>query len=230
MSAAQQESPSHSPVAVITGAAQGIGRAIAIKLASEGYQLALGDLLSNQNQLQLVIDECTNIQRSTRSSQGIIPRTLAVVCDVSSEPQVESLVQTAVRDLGGIDVMVANAGIYKGATLLETTDKILDDVYAVNVKGVLYSYRAAARAMIPRGGGRIVGACSAAGKSGFPLEGAYCASKFAVRSLTQTAAREWGQHGITVNTYAPGPTDTDMWNKVVMTEAPGRAEESVRQA
>ncbi|KAG9120509.1 hypothetical protein FRC07_003956 [Ceratobasidium sp. 392] len=240
MSVAKTNLASHPPVAVITGAAQVRQQfsllrkletyyilALTQELASEGYQLALGDLLSSQNQLQLVVDECIEIQRSSvASSQGAIPRTLAVVCDVSSESQVESLVQRAVEELDGIDVMVANAGIYKGATLLETTDKILDDVYAVNVKGVLYSYRAAARAMIPRGGGRIVGACSAAGKTGFPLEGAYCASKFAVRSLTQTAAREWGQHGITVNTYAPGPTDTDMWNKVVMSEAPARSEES----
>ncbi|QRV79326.1 short chain dehydrogenase [Ceratobasidium sp. AG-Ba] len=202
----------HPPVAVITGAAQGIGRAIAIK----GYLLALGDLMINQNQLQLVVDECIEAQRSVMLNRSTSPRVLPVICDVSDERQVEALVQTAVTELDRIDVMVANAGIYRGIPLLD-----------INVKGVLYSYRAAARAMIPRGGGRIVGACSAAGKSGFPLEGAYCASKFAVRGLTQTAAREWGQHGITVNTYAPGPTDTDMWNKVVMGVAPERAEASI---
>jgi len=98
---------------------------------------------------------------------------------------------------------------------------MFDELYAVNVKGVLYSYRAAARAMIPRGGGRIIGACSASGKKGEFNKGAYCASKFAVRSLTQTAAHEWGRHGITVNAYAPGPVDTDMWNKGVLGGAAG---------
>ncbi|KAG9076616.1 hypothetical protein FS749_011570 [Ceratobasidium sp. UAMH 11750] len=120
MSLAEGVSLVHTPVAVITGAAQGIGRAIAIKLASEGYLLALGDVLSNQNQLQLVVDECIESQRSVMSSHGIVPKVLPVVCDVSSEPQVESLVQTAVKELGGIDVMVANAGIYRGAPLLES--------------------------------------------------------------------------------------------------------------
>lgn len=125
--------------------------------------------------------------------------------------------------------MVANAGIYRDASLFESmhtnkvsstvlirvlqwqaSDEMFDQLYAVNIKGVLYSYRAAARAMIPHGGGRIIGACSAAGKGGEFNKGAYCASKAAVRSLTQTGAREWGRHGITVNAYAPGPVDTDM--------------------
>ena len=87
---------------------------------------------------------------------------------------------------------------------------MFDQLYAINIKGVLYSYRAAARAMIERSGGRIIGACSVSGKGGEFNKGAYCASKAAVRSLTQTAAREWGRHGITVNAYAPGPVDTDM--------------------
>ncbi|KAG8686736.1 hypothetical protein FRC08_012344 [Ceratobasidium sp. 394] len=202
---------SHTPVAVVTGAAQGIGRAIAQGLAAKGYLLALADLPSKQGELQSTVNECIEIQQSA-ISPGFIPKVLPVLCDVSNESQVEVLVHTAVSELGGIDVMVANAGIFKRATLLDVTDEDFDQIYAVNVKGVLYCYRAAARAMIPRGGGRIIGACSRAGKSGAPEAGAYSASKFAVRSLTQTAAREWGKHGITVNAYAPGPVDTDMWN------------------
>ena len=87
---------------------------------------------------------------------------------------------------------------------------MFDRMYAINVKGVLYSYRAAAKAMIPRGGGRIVGASSAAGVTGYANYGAYGCSKSSVRTLTQTAAREWGRHNITVNAYAPGFILTDM--------------------
>ncbi|KAG9122289.1 hypothetical protein FRC07_001404 [Ceratobasidium sp. 392] len=201
----------HSPVAVITGAAQGIGRAIAQALAAKGYLLALGDLPSKQRELESTVRECIETQQSV-ISPGFVSKVIPVLCDVSNESQVEALVQTAVTELGGIDVMIANAGILKRAALLDVTDEDFDQVYAVNVKGVLYCYRAAARAMIPRGGGRIIGACSGAGIRGAPEAGAYSASKFAVRSLTQTAAREWGKHGITVNAYAPGPVDTDMWN------------------
>ncbi|CAE7212555.1 unnamed protein product [Rhizoctonia solani] len=145
--------PAHmqSPqVAVITGAAQGIGRAIAllVNLASHGYSLALGDISSSQERLKEVADECIALQKAN-STHG--SKTHYGPCDVSVESQVESLVETAVKELGGIDVMVANAGIYGSAPLLETSDEMFDRLYAVNVKGVLYSYRAAAKAMIPRG-------------------------------------------------------------------------------
>ncbi|CAE6366258.1 unnamed protein product [Rhizoctonia solani] len=196
-----------SPVAVITGAGQG--------LASEGYSLALGDVVSNQERLKDVADECIKIHKSI-ATQGVEVKLYYGPCDVTAEAQVQSLVDAAVNELGGIDVMVANAGIYRVASLLDMDDELFDQVYAVNVKGVLYSYRAAAKEMIPRGGGRIIGACSASGRLASPNKGAYCSSKFAVRALTQTAAQEWGRHNITVNAYAPGPTDTDMWNKGVL--------------
>ncbi|KEP54433.1 3-ketoacyl-(acyl-carrier) reductase [Rhizoctonia solani 123E] len=212
-----------SPVAVITGAGQGIGRAIAHRLASEGYSLALGDVVSNQERLKDVADECIKIHKSI-ATQGVEFKLYHGPCDVTAEAQVQSLVNAAVNELGGIDVMVANAGIYRVASLLDMDDELFDQVYAVNVKGVLYSYRAAAKEMIPRGGGRIIGACSASGRLASPNKGAYCSSKFAVRALTQTAAQEWGRHNITVNAYAPGPTDTDMWNKDVLGGITGGAQ------
>lgn len=200
-------------VAVITGAAQGIGRAIALSLASYGYSLALGDVSSNQQRLKQVAEECTELQKAT-STQGL--KIYYGPCDVSIESQVESLVEAAVKELGGIDVMVANAGIYGAASLLETSDELFDRLYAVNIKGVLYSYRAAAKAMIPRGGGRIIGASSVAGVTGHANNGAYGCSKSAVRTLTQSAAREWGRHNITVNAYAPGVVDTNMLSDGVL--------------
>ncbi|CAE6415546.1 unnamed protein product [Rhizoctonia solani] len=197
-------------VAVITGAAQGIGRAIALSLASHGYSLALGDISSNQQRLKQVADECTELQK-TKSTHEL--KIYYAPCDVSIESQIEALVDAAVKDLGGIDVMVANAGIYGAAPLLEISDELFDKLYAINAKGVLYSYRAAAKAMIPRGGGRIIGASSVAGVTGHANNGAYGCSKSAVRILTQSAAREWGRYNITVNAYAPGAVDTNMLSR-----------------
>ncbi|CAE6453804.1 unnamed protein product [Rhizoctonia solani] len=214
-------------VAVITGAAQGIGRAIALSLASHGYSVALGDISSNQQRLKQVADECIELQKSNSTDDL---KTYYGACDVSIESQVESLVEAAVNQLGGIDVMVANAGIYGAAPLLEISDELFDRLYAVNVKGVLYSYRAAAKAMIPRGGGRIIGASSMAGMSGHPNHGAYGCSKSSVRTLTQTAAREWGRYNITVNAYAPGAVDTNMMNDMIGNageEARGRFKERI---
>ncbi|CAE6431480.1 unnamed protein product [Rhizoctonia solani] len=203
-----------SQVAVITGAAQGIGRAIALNLASHGFSVALGDIVSKQQSLKQVADECIEVHKTSKSSHVL--KVYYGPCDVSVESQVESLVEAAVSELGGIDVMVANAGIYGAAPLLETSDEMFDRMYAINIKGVLYSYRAAAKAMIPRGGGRIIGASSTAGVTGYPSNGAYCCSKSAVKILTQTAAREWGRHNITVNAYAPGAADTDMLHNGVL--------------
>ncbi|QRV93975.1 short chain dehydrogenase [Ceratobasidium sp. AG-Ba] len=167
------------------------------------------------DRLAKVSDECSRIQRDT-NIPDFFPAVLHISCDVSIKSDVDALVQMAVDKLGGIDVMVANAGIYKTSPILEMSDEMFDQVYAVNVKGVFHCYQAAACAMIPRGGGRIIGACSASGKGGDLNKAAYCSSKFAVRGLSQSAAREWAKYGVTVNTYAPGPVDTDMWNKDVL--------------
>ncbi|KAH7922292.1 NAD(P)-binding protein [Leucogyrophana mollusca] len=106
--------------------------------------------------------------------------------------------------------MVANAGRFVAGSLIDSPLSELDYVFDVNVKGTLMCYRAAGKLMIEQGrGGKIIGACSIAGKKGTILGGFYCASKAAVRSLTQTLATELGKHSITVNAYAPGPVDTE---------------------
>ncbi|QRW21241.1 Enoyl-(Acyl carrier protein) reductase [Rhizoctonia solani] len=201
-------------VAIVTGAAQGLGEAIALKLASEGYSVVVSDLPAKQEDLISVVQQIQAVYRSRPSATSL--SALHIECDVTDEDQVDGLVKTTVARLGRLDVMVANAGIARMAPLLESTTELLESVHAVNVKGVLYCYRAAARAMIPSGGGRIIGACSVAGKLPVPYMGAYVMSKYAVRGLTHTAAQEWGAHGITVNAYAPGIIDTDMWTKDII--------------
>ncbi|KAF8597906.1 putative short chain dehydrogenase [Ceratobasidium sp. AG-I] len=208
-----------SSVAIVTGAGRGIGRSVALRLAADGYSLVLGDLPSSQEALSAVRRECASIYRTLPSR--VSRESMQMVCDVSDEAQVNSLVDTAVSEFGGLEVMVANAGIAKTGPLADISTEDIDKHLAVNVKGVFYSYRAAARVMIPAGYGRIIGACSTAAKITPPGFGAYCMSKAAIRSLTHSGAQEWGPYGLTVNAYAPGPIDTGMWRQDIM----GGAEE-----
>ncbi|KAH7912098.1 hypothetical protein BJ138DRAFT_1149148 [Hygrophoropsis aurantiaca] len=188
-------------VALVTGAAQGIGRAIALRLASDGLDVAIADLPSQKPKLDAVAEEIRSKGR----------RALALTVDVSVEAQVNEMVQQTASELGGLDVLVANAGRFIARSLIELTLSELDSVYDVNVKGTLLCYQAAGKLMIKQGrGGRIIGACSVAGKKGTIMSCAYASSKAAIRSLTQTFAQEVGKEGITVNAYAPGAIETEL--------------------
>ncbi|CAE6400731.1 hypothetical protein ACGC1H_000153 [Rhizoctonia solani] len=188
-------------VAIVTGAAQGIGRAIALRLASDGNDVAVNDIDAKQNELEQLIEEIKLLGRKAISIPG----------DVSKEKEVQAMVTKTVNALGSLDIMVANAGIHIGASIIDITDEIFDRVMNINCKGVLYCYRAAAVQMIKQGkGGRIIGASSVWGLRAEAYNAAYSSSKFATRAITQTAALEWGQHNITVNAFAPGLIETPM--------------------
>ncbi|KAH7326802.1 hypothetical protein B0J17DRAFT_632763 [Rhizoctonia solani] len=194
-------------VAIVTGAAQGIGRAIALQLARDGIDLAVNDIFSKRVDLEQLLNEIEQLGR----------RTALILGDVSNETEVKSMVQKTVDVLGSLDItilvqMVANAGVPQYHTpLLNATDEDFDRVMDINCKGTLYCYRAAAVQMIKQGrGGRITGASSMVGIHASRFSMAYCASKFAIRAITQTAALEWGQYNITVNAYAPGIIETSM--------------------
>ncbi|KAF5389817.1 hypothetical protein D9757_003679 [Collybiopsis confluens] len=188
-------------VALITGAAQGIGEAIALRLAKDGFSIALNDIPSKREKLEQVRSE---IERQYRS------RTCIVLADVSKEKEVEDMIDKASTTLGGLDVMVANAGIVgnPGMPVTEVTAEAWERALSVNVNGVFFCYKHAARKMIALGrGGRILGASSVAGGRG---SSSYTTSKFAVRGLTQAAAADLSEHNITVNAYAPGIIATAM--------------------
>nr|GAT58145.1 predicted protein [Mycena chlorophos] len=209
-------------VAVITGGAQGIGRAAALRLAEDGLDVAVADLPSKLELLKEVVKEV----------EGFGQKALAVTVDVTKEDEVSGMVDKVVETLGRLDVMVANAGVGQDPPVsvvdvdLENWEKIWQDppvsvvdvdlknwekIWQVNVRGVVLSYKYAARQMIKQGeGGRIIGASSSAGLRGYDGWGGYCMSKAAVKSLTQTVALELRQHRITVNAYAPGAIDTPM--------------------
>ncbi|TFK49874.1 NAD(P)-binding protein [Heliocybe sulcata] len=185
-------------VAIVTGSAQGIGRGIALKLAEDGFDVAVNDIPPQKARLDEVVKE---IEAKGR-------RAVAVTADVSSETDVKAMVETVVRELGGLDVMVANAGIARYSSILETSVEDWDKINSINLRGVFLCYKHAAAQMLSQGrGGRIIGASSMAGKKGAALSSAYAASKFGVRGLTQSVALELGKAGITVNAYAPGPVE-----------------------
>ncbi|MFC9051705.1 acetoin reductase [Streptomyces anthocyanicus] len=191
--------------AVVTGAARGIGRGIAERLAEDGLDVVVADLPGMAEELGAV---AAGIEKTGR-------RALAVHADVTSKEQTDALVAAAADRFGRIDVYVANAGIARVTPLLETDLDEFEQVMAVNLRGVFLSYQAAARQMIAQGGGgKIIGAASIVAHRPFALLGAYSASKWGVRGLTQAAAMEWARHGITVNAYCPGIVGTDMWDLI----------------
>ncbi|KAF7363908.1 hypothetical protein MSAN_01048900 [Mycena sanguinolenta] len=198
MSAATQE---YTRVAIVTGASRGIGKGIALRLAADGLDVVVADLADQKDPLDAVAEEIRGLGR----------KALTVSCDVSKEDEVQAMVDTAVSELGRLDVMVANAGISFAGSVMNAEIEVWEKCWAVNIKGVLFCYKHAARQMVKQGaGGRIIGASSICGQRGYANLGAYCISKAAVRSLTQTTALELREHNITVNAYAPGAIDTAM--------------------
>ncbi|KAF7328666.1 NAD-binding protein [Mycena sanguinolenta] len=163
-------------VVLVTGAAQGIGRSIALRLADDGFNVAVNDILNNSEKLDALVSE---IQEKGRTSSKY-------VADVSQDEQVKTMVDDVVARHGSLDVMVANAGI--AGILAPLTENNWDRVMNINARGTFLCYKYAGIQMIKQGrGGRIIGASSMAGKQGHAMGGTYCASKFAVRGLTQAA-------------------------------------------
>ncbi|KAJ7603890.1 acetoin reductase family protein [Mycena polygramma] len=192
-------------IAVVTGAAQGIGKGIALRLASDGFDIAVNDIPLKADKVAELVKEIKAMGREASAHAG----------DVSVESQVKNMVEEVVKIHGGLDVMVANAGVIKYTSIEHTTVDDWDRVMATNARGTFLCFKYAGIQMISQGrGGRIIGACSTGGKRGAEMLSAYCASKFAIRGLTQSAASEYGPHGITVNSYAPGPTDTEMMSYI----------------
>ena len=190
-------------VALVTGAGQGIGRAIALRLAKEGFAIAVVDF--NAETAKKVAEEINH-------AGG---KAIAHVADVSNREQVFCAVEAATKQLGGFDVIVNNAGIAPTTLIEDITPEIVDKVYNINVKGVIWGIQAAVKAFKSLGhGGKIINACSQAGHVGNPELAIYSSSKFAVRGLTQTAARDLAPLGITVNGYCPGIVKTPMWEEI----------------
>jgi meso-butanediol dehydrogenase/(S,S)-butanediol dehydrogenase/diacetyl reductase len=190
-------------VALITGAANGIGRAIAHRLSADGFSVVVNDL---------TLESANKVVADIQSSGG---DAYAIAADVTRRDQVHNMVSKAVDHFGRLDVMVSNAGIVQVDPILNITEEDIDKVFSVNLKGVIWCAQAAAAQFIAQGGGgKIINAASLAAHMGHAMLGTYTASKFSVRGITQVMAREFAPHGITVNAYCPGIVDTSMWETI----------------
>ncbi len=187
-------------VAVITGAARGIGRAIATRYAAEGARVIVADL---------------NEAGAREAAEAIGGDAVGLRLDVADQGSIDAMVGSVVERCGGIDILVNNAGVFDLAPIVEITRESYRRVFAVNVEGLLFTLQAVARQMIAQErGGKIINLASQAGRRGEPLVAVYCASKAAVISLTQSAGLDLIKHGINVNGIAPGVVDNDMWDQV----------------
>lgn len=190
-------------VVLVTGAAQGIGRGIALRLANDGADIALVDLKADK--LQDVANEIKALGRKVS----------IFAADVSKRDAVYAAIDHAEKELGGFDVIVNNAGIAQVKPLADVLPEEVDSIFKINIEGVLWGIQAAAKKFQDRGQkGKIINASSIAGHDGFAMLGIYSATKFAVRALTQAAAKEYASAGITVNAYCPGIVGTDMWVEI----------------
>jgi len=190
-------------VAIVTGGASGIGRAIALALAESGANVVIADR---------ALDGAEEMAREIESAGG---KAIATKTDVTDSKEVEQMVQRTIEKFGKIDILINNAGIIARSSVMDMKEEELDRTFEINLKGVVLCSQAAARHMIEQKSGKIVnmGSSLSSRASVCNLSGGgadYCASKAAVQAFTRTLAMELGPYGINVNAVAPGTTNTPM--------------------
>lgn len=194
-------------VCIVTGAGRGIGRAIAEALLDEGAQVCFADI--NGEQVAEVADD------NKRRLNGRGSSVMSASVDVTDREQVRAMIAHTVEIFGRLDVKFNNAGVNKPMNFLDVTEDNWNFIMGVNGLGCMIGMQEAARQMIAQGGGgKIINTASIASRQGFDNVAPYCASKWAVVSLTQSGARALAQHNITVTGFAPGVVATEMWDQV----------------
>ena len=185
-------------IAIVTGAGQGIGQAIARKLAAEGATVAVTDL-----------DEASAIQTA-----DALPGAVAIRADVSDRQAVQAMADRVVQQFGRVDILVNNAGWDKASPFVDSDPADWDRAIAINLYGVLHTCKAVLPLMAARGGGAVVNLASDAGRVGSSGEAVYSAAKGGVIAFTKSLAREMARHQVRVNCVCPGPTDTALLDQV----------------
>jgi 2-deoxy-D-gluconate 3-dehydrogenase len=186
-------------VAVVTGGGRGMGRAIANAFASEGADVAIIDRMAD------------NLESVSEEIRGAGQRAFAVEADLTDIAGLPGVFASIVDELGGVDILMNNAGVQPVAPALETTEELWDLNMDVNAKALFFCAQQAGRHFIESGKrGKIINTCSTFSIVAEPEFAAYCASKGAVLQLTRALASEWAQHGINVNGVAPTAVYTDM--------------------
>ncbi len=190
-------------VALVTGAARGIGKAIAIELAKAGADIAM--IATSESEAAISVK--TVIQNMGK-------RVLFLACDVSDPAQVNSAVADILAEFGKIDILVNNAGITKDKLLMQMSEEDIDAVLSVNLKGCFHTVKACLRTFMKNKYGRIINITSVSGMIGNPGQANYAASKAGVIGFTKTVAKEYASKGITCNAVAPGFICTDMTDRL----------------
>lgn len=195
-------------VALVTGGAQGIGRAIAIRLAQAGARVAINDVPEKASQVEGVIEEM--IPFADNGNRFKCP----ALGNVSDPVQVREVVAKVRKDAGRLDILVNNAGINRDAPLVKLTDEMWDLVMQVDLYGPYYCLKAVVPGMIENSWGRVINLSSIVGRTGNYGQPNYSAAKAGLLGLTMTVAREVAKYGITVNAVCPGFIETDMTAKI----------------
>jgi len=194
-------------VALVTGAARGLGYEIALALASYGADLVVCDLaLADLDNVKEAID-------------GLGRKALPVKADVTKVPEIQAMADAAVDRYGRIDILVNNAGINITQDAVDVTEEAWDKVLGINLKGVFFCAQAVGRVMIKQKSGRIINISSQTGTVAIPKRAAYCASKGGVNQLTKLLALEWAPFGVNVNAVAPTFLETPFTENMFKNEA-----------
>ena len=204
--------------AIVTGGAQGIGRAIALRLAKDGANIALLDL--NQDTARATAAEIEKL--------GV--GALALACDATAYEQVKSAVSQARQTWGSIDILINNAGIDRAQRFVDTDPKLWDLIINVNYRSFLIASHVCIPYMIDQKGGNIVSLGSDAGRIGNPGEVLYCGTKAAIMASSKALAKELARYNIRVNAVSPGPVKTDLWDKLHEGEKGQKVTEAVIRA
>ena len=186
--------------AIITGASRGIGAATAIKFAQAGIRALVLNYRRDRDRAAHVASSCEELGA----------RVMLVRADVARPDAVARMVNRTVKLAGALDILVANAGVWKEAAIDRMTEREWDETVDINLKSIYACCHEAARVMIPRGKGTMILVSSTAGQRGEPFHSHYAATKGAIISMTKSLAAELGPRGITVNCVAPGWVATDM--------------------
>lgn len=200
-------------VAIVTGASQGIGRAIAVGLAQAGADLVLAKHPGGSME---------EIEKVRAEIEGVGRQALIVLTDVSQPAQLSSLMEAARTKFGKINILVNNAGWTGTTDALDVTEEEYDKTMSSSLKSVFFACQAAARVMIPQGGGRIINIGSNFGVVGFKKRSVYAAAKAAVHHLSRALSLEWARDGVVVNVVAPCITETTSRKNIL--ERPGYKE------